>query len=469
MASSTAAIQVPIPLDEVMGIIQAFEQSGRTEEAASLLARVLAVAPGHPEASFQSGIVAYRQGRLLEALGLMQTALERGPNTAVYLRNICELLRILGRLDEALAAGVRAVELEPNDVLALHNLAIVHYHRRELPQSLAVADRALVIRPNMPSAHFARAEALLLAGNWQDGWDEYEWRFRIAGVAPLIPPDFVRPGIPVWDGTPMTGTLLIVADQGFGDVIQFCRYIPWAQLSCPDIVIACSSEVVPMLKQVAPSARLNLRWAETPHYDRYIALSSLPRLHQDRPDSVLYPGPYLTAKPARVVHWAARLASLVPPGLRRIGLVWAGRPTHNNDRNRSAVLDDFTALSNLPGIALIPLQKGPKIDQAGRYFGRAPLINIGAEIADYEDTMAILENIDLLVTVDTSVAHVAGAMGRPVWIMLPYAPDWRWLLDRTDTPWYPSARLFRQSEARNWPEVTQAIAAALTTPATTAP
>jgi hypothetical protein len=151
----------------------------------------------------------------------------------------------------------------------------------------------------------------------------------------------------------------------------------------------------------------------------------------------------------------------VPQGFRRVGVIWAGRPTHNNDRNRSALLTDFLPLANVSGIALLALQKGPKTGQAGAYYGRAPLINIGAEIEDYDDTMAILENLDLLVTVDTSVAHLAGAMGRPVWIMLPRAPDWRWLLERRDTPWYPTVRLFRQQTVRQWGDVAKAMAAEL--------
>jgi hypothetical protein len=151
----------------------------------------------------------------------------------------------------------------------------------------------------------------------------------------------------------------------------------------------------------------------------------------------------------------------VPPGFHRVGVIWAGRPTHNNDRNRSALLADFRPLANVTGVALLALQKGPKTGQAGAYYGRAPLINIGAEIEDYDDTMAILDNLDLLVTVDTSVAHLAGAMGRPAWIMLPRAPDWRWLLDRADTPWYPTVRLFRQTTARRWEDVAEAIAAEL--------
>jgi hypothetical protein len=151
--------------------------------------------------------------------------------------------------------------------------------------------------------------------------------------------------------------------------------------------------------------------------------------------------------------WRERLSRLTPAGSLRVGIVWAGRPTHNNDRWRSASLADFAPLAALPGVALVSLQKGPPSAQAGQYFGAAPLVNIGAEIADYEDTMAILESLDLLVTVDTSVGHVAGAMGKKAFILLARAPDWRWLLERTDTPWYPSVRLIRQSTTGVWTDV----------------
>jgi hypothetical protein len=187
----------------------------------------------------------------------------------------------------------------------------------------------------------------------------------------------------------------------------------------------------------------------------------LPRLHGTRLESIPAEIPYLRPDPTRVAHWAARLNGLVPTGFRRIGVIWAGRPTHSNDRNRSALLEDFLPIANLPNVALLALQKGPKTDQAGDYYGRAPLINIGAEITDYDDTMAVLAIIERLVTVDTSVAHLAGAMGRPVWIMLPRAPDWRWLLDRDDSPWYPTVRLFRQSTVRQWHDVVVRIAEAL--------
>jgi hypothetical protein len=449
---------VPVPLAEVLRIAGEYERAGRLDEARRLLDCILAVAPHEGAALHLAGIVTFRQGDPAAALTLMEASLRHGIDTPLYLRNICEVYRTLGRLDEALAAAEHATRLAPVDPLCLHNQAIIHYHRGELDACLDCADRALRLDRDLPGAHFVRAEALLQRGEMAEGWEEYEWRFRIGGAAPLMPPT----SRPQWDGAPLPEhTLLLVADQGFGDGIQFCRYIPWAAQRCRRLAIACSGELVPLLRQLAPRATLFQRWEDCPDYAAFAALSGLPRLAGTRLDSVPAPVPYLRADKARVALWKQRLDGLVPAGFRRIGVIWAGRPTHNNDRNRSALLADFLPIANVPGVALLALQKGPKTGQAGGWYGRAPLINVGAEIQDYDDTMAILENIERLVTVDTSVAHLAGAMGRPVWILLPHAPDWRWLLERSDSPWYPTVRLFRQSAARRWDEVAGAVAEAL--------
>jgi hypothetical protein len=255
--------------------------------------------------------------------------------------------------------------------------------------------------------------------------------------------------------------LLLIADQGFGDVLQFCRYIPWVAERCPHIAVACSPEMVPLVNQLHRGLHFFERWQDCPAFAAFCPLSGLPRLHGTRPDNVPSATPYLQADAKRVASWQERLDHLVPDGYRRVGLVWAGRPKHNNDRNRSTTLATFAPLGALRGVALVSLQKGPATAQAGGYFGRAPLINIGAEIKDYDDTMAVLECLDVLVTVDTSVGHLAGAMDRPAWIMLPRAPDWRWLLDRADSPWYRSVRLFRQSVSRQWSGPVGDITAAL--------
>jgi len=451
-------IMVPVPLAELFTIAAQYERSGKMAEADRLLHYILAVAPDQPDTLHMSGIVAFRLGRQDEALAKMERAIERGVDIALYLRNICEVYRTLNRLDDAVVAAKRAVALAPSDPLCLHNLSVIHYERVEPAEAIEAAERALTMSPGMAGAHFARAEALLLTGDWENGWEEYEWRFRIADAARLMPPT----DKPQWDGKPFDdGTLLLVADQGFGDGIQFSRYIPLVLERCPDAIIACSSEMVPVLRQFLPEDKIFYRWETCPPFKAFAALSGLPRLFGTRVDHMHAPIPYLHADPVRVATWKERLRRLTPGSHKRVGIVWAGRPTHNNDRRRSSKLADFAPLAALPGIALVSLQKGPSADQAGRYFGRAPLINIGAEVRDYTDTMALLECLDLVITVDTSVGHLAAAMGKPVWILLATSPDWRWLLGRSDTPWYPTVRLFRQTVARQWNDVFTRVAAAL--------
>jgi hypothetical protein len=257
------------------------------------------------------------------------------------------------------------------------------------------------------------------------------------------------------------GTLLLVADQGFGDGIQFGRYIPWAAARCKNVVLAASDTLKPLLSQLDPSVRVIHEWAKSGPFDAWCPLTGLPRLAGTTLANIPAEIPYIRAAPERVAKWEARLKALTPRGLRRIGCVWAGRPTHKNDWKRSMSLPDLAPVTAVDGIALIVLQKGAGQRQTGSYYGRAPLVHLSAEIGSFEDTAAIIEGLDLVLTVDTSVAHLAGAMGKPVWIMLPWAAEWRWLMHRTDTPWYPTVRLFRQPTAGDWKSVAQQVAAAL--------
>jgi hypothetical protein len=257
------------------------------------------------------------------------------------------------------------------------------------------------------------------------------------------------------------GRLLIVADQGFGDCVQFGRLIPWVAARAAAPVLACSGELTGLLRQIPGIGKIVNRWELTGEFDAYIPLSGLPRLAGITVDNIPDADGYLNPKPALVQEWAARLDRLVPEGKRRIALVWAGRPTHKNDRKRTLKLAQFAPLLARPDIAVLTVQKGEQIAQVGGYYGTAPLVNLGPDIADFSDTMAILKNVERLVTIDTSVAHIAGACGIPTSLVLPFAPDWRWLLNRDDSPWYKSLRLFRQSKAYEWGDVMERVAASL--------
>jgi tetratricopeptide (TPR) repeat protein len=446
-----------------MAVAHEYEQARRLEEADRLLGYVLTAAPEHAHALHLRGVVAYRKGEMERALALMERAITIGIDTPLYYRNIGELYRVLGRTEEAVAAARKSVQLNPGDPLALMNCGIILAENLDLDGAIQCFNRSLALEPNLAGAHFGLAEVLLSRGELARGWEEYEWRFRLADTPPVIP----KTDKPQWDGKPLVGNqtgdqaLLLIADQGFGDGIQFGRYIPWAVSRCPNVVLAASPTLKPLLSQLHPSVRVISEWNHAGPYAAWVPLTGLPRLAGTTLENIPTDIPYLKAPKEKAARWAARVAALTPKGLKRIGIVWAGRPTHKNNWKRSMTLTDLAPVTAVEGIALVVLQKGEGQRQTGSYYGRAPLVHLSAEIGDFEDTMAIIDGLDLVLTVDTSVAHLAGAMGKPVWIMLPWASEWRWLLDRTDTPWYPTARLFRQPKAGDWQGVAEQVAIAL--------
>ncbi|HEV2303298.1 MAG TPA: tetratricopeptide repeat protein [Stellaceae bacterium] len=447
----------PVPderLAQLLNLASEHDRAGRLEAAAQTLAGILAETPEQPAALHMLGIVTFRRGDQIEAARLMERAIARAPANALFHRNICEVYRIIGRYDDAAVAGKKAVALAPGEPHCHNNLGVTHYHRLEIADAVQCAERAMALAPDFAGAHFGLAEALLISGDFARGWQEYEWRFKLANSPRLMPPS----DRPQWDGTPLgSERLLLIADQGYGDAIQFCRYIPWAAERAANIALACAREVQPVVAQQRGVAIAFDHWDKKPDFAAYCPLSGLPRLAQTRLDTIPAAVPYIHADPQKTIRWADRLAGLLPKGYRRIGIAWAGRPTHTNDRNRSTRLETLSPLAELPRTALVSLQKGPAQAQIGDYWGRAPLVAIGPELRDYGDTMAVIDCLDLVITVDTSIGHLTGAMGKPVWIMLPFAPDWRWLLNRMDSPWYPTARLFRQRKPRDWGPIVAAI------------
>lgn len=391
------------------------------------------------------------------ALADVEAAIARDPNSLAHHRRAWDLYRQLGRYGEALAAAQHAVRVAPNSAVAHSELSAAYGCLGDIPAMRAAAEQAIALAPDLATAHFARATALLLTGEFEAGWREYEWRLRLPGTAGGIPPD----DLPRWDGTPLpNGRLLLFADQGRGDIIQFARYIPWAATRCAELAVCCPSEMWPILRQFPDVTHLVQQWYQAPPCDCFAPLGSLPMLAGTRLDSVPAPVPYLCADPSRAAAWRARLDALLPRGHRRVGLIWAGNTAHTGDRERSASLANLSPLAAQRGVTLLSLQRGPAQAQAGQYFGRAPLFNLAPELRGFDDTMAVLDTLDLLISVDTGVVHLAGAMGRPVWVLLPFAPDWRWLLGRDDSPWYPTLRLFRQSALGDWPSaVARAVGA----------
>jgi hypothetical protein len=317
------------------------------------------------------------------------------------------------------------------------------------PQGKLVAVRAIqeMLVENFPGdypARFDLAETLLLLGEFDRGWREYRYRYSLAHTTSIER----RVQRPRWDGQSLVGkTLLIHDEQGYGDTFQFMRMVPWAKArSGARVVLEVNPEALPLAQRLGGYDELTVRGTLPPAFDQHCEMMSLPMAMKlqlaDLPGSI----PYLSADPERVAHWRARLADLPRP---LVALVWAGRPTHFNDANRSLELNRLAPLASC-GASFVAIQKGPALAQADTPPAGMSIFLPGDEIRDFEDTAAILNVVDLLISVDSSPVHLAGALGRPAWVMLPFIPDWRWLLARDDTPWYPSVRLYRQSQRGDW-------------------
>ena len=447
-----------LPADELLVIANEYVEAGRLDAGERLAGHVLRALPHAGQALQLLGLIAFRRGRHADAASFIERGIAAGSVNHTQWRNLSEIYRTQVRLDEALAAARRAIALDPADPLNFFNLSMVQFDRLELEGAVSAARAALDLNPKLPEAHMQLAQILLTQGAFAEGWREYEWRYQIPGAAPLMP----ATDKPQWDGTKPDGKLLLIGDQGYGDVIQFMRYMPWVRSIADDIVIASSQELAGIVAQAAPGIPQFHRWEDIPPFAAYCALSGLPRLHGTTLETIPQGVPYLQADPALAAAWKAKLDARLPAGLKRVGIAWAGRPTHNNDLNRTVTLATLKEIGDVAGVALVSLQKGPAAAQADSFPGAAPILNLDAEISSFEDTLAIIDGLDLLITVDTSVAHMAGAMGKPIWVMLPFAPDFRWLLWRTDSPWYPTLRLFRHRAPRRWdvlvPEVAHALA-----------
>lgn len=434
-------------VSEFFAEIAEHDEAERFDVAYALAERLAQAAPQMAQAQNAAGLLSLKLKNHAQALNWFEKAMALAPTVALYPRNAALALYGANQPDEALKMTERALALAPEESALHFNKALVLYDQKALDAGLAAVNRALELAPDYEDAHFLKSELQLLAGKLTEGWESYEHRFALKQGKDMLP----KTSKPQWDGRKLgAGRLLVVADQGFGDSIQFARYLPWVVQRAPQPILAASKELMPLLSQLPGIGRTIRSWDEAGAYDAFIPLSGLPRLAGTTIATIPAQAPYLRADPAKLAIWQERLAALVPAGLKRIGLVWAGRPAHMKDNKRTVKLSQFKPLLERDDLAVITLQKGDRVDEIGMNFSTAPVINLGPSIADFTDTLAILQLLDRLVTVDTSVAHLAGASGVKTALILPYAPDWRWLLDRDDSPWYPSMRLFRQERPGDW-------------------
>jgi len=362
----------------------------------------------------------------------------------------CDRANILGaalletnQIDESITALRRAVQIKPDYAQAHNNLCSALYQRGQVTEATAAATRAVSLKPEFADAHWSLGLMLLAQGNFAQGWQEYEWRWQRDNFT-TPQRDFPQPR---WDGQDLHGkTILLHAEQGLGDTLQFVRYAPMVAQKGGRVILECQRDLKRLLSQLPGVDEIMTTSESLPPFDLHCPLMSLPSVFKTELASIPVAIPYLKSDPVLAAVWRSRLASASTA--RRVGLVWAGSPLKRRDRNRSIMLAQFAPLASITNVVFHSLQKG----EAGKQLPPKGLIlrDFGAELNDFADTAALLDCLDLIITVDTAVAHLAGAMGKQVWTLLPFAPDGRWLLNREDSPWYPTMRLFRQTRIGDW-------------------
>lgn len=340
--------------------------------------------------------------------------------------------------------------------LAVWRLLVPVLRRQgRIAETRRIQEMLVQTEPGNLTTRFELGETLLLQGEFTRGWREYRYRYSMPHTA-RIERKVQRPR---WDGQPIRGkTLLIHDEQGFGDTFQFLRMVPWARArSGARVVLQINAEQLPFAKRAGGFDEILPRGALPPPFDLHCEMMSLPMAMNLQLSDLPGPVPYLAPDPGRVERWRRRLEAHPGP---RVALFWSGRPTHSNDAARSMSLEDLAPLAR-PGITFLSMQKGDRAGQAHRPPPGMSILPIGEETRDFDDTAAVLSLADVLISVDSSPVHLAGALGRPVWVMLSFVHDWRWLLDRSDSPWYPTATLFRQQSPHDWRGVMAAIAGKL--------
>ena len=474
-------------LGALLNLARAQEEAGESEAAVACCRLAIEAKPGNAQAHAALASALRADAQLLASLRAAETASQLDPGLAQAHYQRGTTLKLLGRLEDAVNAIGEALRLAPADASSHLNLANLlfdlndpagaEHHCRaalvaeprmaeghamlgylltranRLPEAIEACAEAVRLAPNLAEGHWNKGIALLTSGDLPAGFAEYEWRKR----HPRYCHEFRSLPTPEWDGGNLAGKrLLILAEQGLGDAIMFARYPALLRARGAHVTLACDRRLVPLL-QHAPGAHAVIpNRSDLPEHDIWVDQMSLPLRCGTTLATIPSPGPYLAPDPAKAAAWSTRLPARSEP-IRRVGIAWAGNPLHSNDANRSCTHDFFAPLSLLASIRLISLQVGDSAPDAAQL----GLHDWSPNLTDYAETAGLIANLDLVITVDTSVAHLAAAMGVPTWILLPFCPDWRWLQQRSDSPWYSSVRLFRQRKPGDWTSVSDAVVDAL--------
>jgi Flp pilus assembly protein TadD len=461
--------------DEQFNLAGSKYDSGDKPGAREMLLEILARTPTHADSCNLLGIIHHESGDAKAAAEYFKRASAANPSRVDYFHNLATACCQLSRRGEALAAFIRAAELAGNEPEQLSHIARSMHDARFYLQSLACAQQVLRMRPGDPGTmllagsaltemgeysqaielynrvlsrepnsvggHWNLALALLTTGNFREGWREFEWRQMFDEG-----PAGRRFSTPQWDGTPIpNGTLLLRAEGGFGDVLHYVRYLPMAAERAKRVVVECQPELIPLFGHYAGIAEFVPRGQGLPPFDEHIYLPSLPRVFWTDLTNIPAKVPYVTVPGDRLAAWRSKVPQ---DGMKNVGLVWSGHLEGRRLDKRSNSVELFAPLATIHGVQFFSLQVGPASSQPRPW--RMDIVDYTANIRDFADTAALVSHLDLVICVDTSVAHLAGALAKPVWVLVPFVPDYRWLLGRTDSPWYPTMRLFRQSAIDDW-------------------
>jgi Flp pilus assembly protein TadD len=462
-------------------------RAGRLPEAEAIYRQVLAKDPNYTDALHLLGSLAAQIGRHDDAIELLKKAIQLNPGIAPYYGNLGAVYMKLKRFDDAVIPLRRALQINPQlpDVYfnlggalielddfdgamsALYKGLSFHPNWPEMINTIGMAlrkfgrfheaitsfRRTIAIQPDNPDAHWNLSVSLLMLGDFAAGFSEYEWRMKKPDI--VLVRNFAQPA---WRGENLDGkTILLHAEQGFGDTLQFVRYVPLVIERGGRVIVECPPELAAILRGIEGIQEIYVQHQTLPAFDTHCSIMSLPLMFQTTEQTIPSKVPYIAIPEDRTAAWRKRLTG----SKFNIGLVWAGGAYHQDDRHRSMRLEYFAPLSAIKAATFYMLQKGPAAAQADSAPPGLNLINWTADLHDFVDTAAFIKNLDLVITVDTSVAHLAGALGKPVWVLLPLIPDWRWMLNRSDSPWYPTMRLFRQSKMGDWESVVAEVVEAL--------
>jgi Flp pilus assembly protein TadD len=443
-----------VSLDEAMAIAAGHEQFGRLAEAEDVYRQILDQAKNYPAALHGLGVVRGRMGDPDEAIEFTSRAIAANPNETRFHYSLGVALNEKGILAEAIAAYRRVLQTEPDHLDALNNLGVALRETGNVEEAIAIYRRAIQIKPDFAEAHWNLAQALLLEGDLRAGWEEYEWRWRVKS----LPPARVF-SQPKWEGGDLRGKrVLVYAEQGFGDAIQFARFTKILQERGARVILECPKELERLFRGSLGLDQVVVQGQTPPEFDAHVALGSLAKYFA--PDLESIGGrSYLKSDEQLSEAWRKKMEE-AGKGI-KIGLAWAGRANYRRHRMRQIELAQLEVVFRAGGSRAVffSLQAG----EAGKQQPPvgAKWADFSADFVDFAETAALVQNLDLVITVDSAVAHLAGAMGKPTWVLRPSVADWRWLRDQDGSLWYSSMRLFRQDSVGDWRGAIERVAAEL--------